>query len=114
MNCVAIFYEEGKGGENYRKKVPLFGKSRGEEAGEIQGNRLVSTILLYLFLTYLNSTSIIDIFLSYSLFEKMDWQLSHLIVYEFHWKLLINKDECDGRTCMFIVCLTSTQCVDAP
>ena len=44
MNCVAIFYEEGKGGENYRKKkVPLFGKSRGEEAGEIQGNRLVST-----------------------------------------------------------------------
>ena len=72
MNCVAIFYEEGKGGENYRKKVPLFGKSRGEEAGEIQGNRLVSTILLYLFLTYLNSTSIIDIFLSYSLFEKMD------------------------------------------
>ena len=74
MNCVAIFYEEGKGGENYRKKVPLFGKSRGEEAGEIQGNRLVSTILLYLFLTYLNSTSIIDIFLSYSL----------LIVYKFH------------------------------
>ena len=41
MNCVAIFYEEGKGGENYRKKkkkVPLFGKSRGEEAGEIQRN----------------------------------------------------------------------------
>ena len=75
MNCVAIFYEEGKGGENYRKKkVPLFGKSRGEEAGEIQGNRLVSTILLYLTLTYLNSTSIIDIFLSYSL----------LIVYKFH------------------------------
>ena len=41
MNCVAIFYEEGKGGENYKKlkKVPLFGKSRGEEAGEIQRNR---------------------------------------------------------------------------
>ena len=38
----------------------------------------------------------------------MDWQLSDLIVYEFHWKRLINKDECDGRTCMFIVCLTST------
>ena len=38
----------------------------------------------------------------------MDWQLSGLIVYEFHWKRLINKDECDGRTCMFIVCLTST------
>ena len=75
MNCVAIFYEEGKGGENYRKKkVPLFGKSRGEEAGEIQGNRLVSTILLYLLLTYLNSTSIIDIFLSYTVLEKMDWQ----------------------------------------
>ena len=71
MNRVAIFYQEGKGGENYRKKeVPLSGKSRGEEAGEIQGNRLVSTILLYLFLTYLNSTSIIDIFLSYSLLEK--------------------------------------------
>ena len=47
MNRVAIFYQEGKGGENYRKKeVPLSGKSRGEEAGEIQGNRLVSTILL--------------------------------------------------------------------
>ena len=108
MNCVAIFYEEGKGGENYRKKkVPLFGKSRGEEAGEVQGNRLVSTILLYLLLTYLNSTSIIDIFLSYSLLEKMDWQLSDLIVCEFHWKRLINKDEFDGRTCMFIVCLTS-------
>ena len=29
-------------------------------------------------------------------------------MYEFHWKRLINKDECDGRTCMFIVCLTST------
>ena len=74
MNCVAIFYEEGKGGENYKKKknkVPLFGKSRGEEAGEIQGNLLVSTILLYLLLTYLNSTSIIDNFLSYSLLEKM-------------------------------------------
>ena len=68
---MAIFYEEGKGGENYRKKkVPLFGKSRGEEAGEIQGNRLVSTILLYLLLTYLNSTSIIDIFLSYILLEN--------------------------------------------
>ena len=41
INCVAIFYEEGKGGENYRKlkKVPLFGKSRGEEPGEIQRNR---------------------------------------------------------------------------
>ena len=40
MNCEAIFYEEGKGGENYRKKkkVPLFGKSRGEEAGENQRN----------------------------------------------------------------------------
>ena len=71
MNCVAIFYEEGKGGENYRKKkVPLFGKSRGEEAGEIQGNRLVSTILLYLLLTYLNNTSIIDIFLSYTVYLK--------------------------------------------
>ena len=44
----------------------------------------------------------------YSLLEKMDWQLSDLIVYEFHWKRLINKDECDGRTCIFIVCLTST------
>ena len=56
-----------------KKKVPLFGKSRGEEAGEIQGNRLVSTIILfYSLLTYLNSTSIIDIFLSYSLLEKMD------------------------------------------
>ena len=86
----------------------MFGKSRGEEAGEIQGKRLVSTILLHLLLTYLNSTSIIDIFLSYNLLEKMDWQLSDLIVYEFHWKRLINKDECDGRTCMFIVCLTST------
>jgi len=21
INCVAIFYEEGKGGENYRKKI---------------------------------------------------------------------------------------------
>ena len=73
MNCVAIFYEEGKRGEKQKKKkVPLFGKSRGEEAREIQGNRLVSTILLYLLLTYLNSTSIIDIFLSYSLLEKMD------------------------------------------
>ena len=40
MNCVAIFYEEGKGVGNYRKKkFPLFGKSRREEAGEIQGNR---------------------------------------------------------------------------
>ena len=74
MNCVAIFFEEGKGGEKQKKKkVPLFGKSRGEEAREIQGNRLVSTIILfYLLLTYLNSTSIIDIFLSYSLLEKMD------------------------------------------
>ena len=71
MNCVAIFYEEGKGGENYRKKkIPLFEKSRGEEAGEIQGNRLVRTVLLYLPLTYLNSTLIIDIFLSYILLEK--------------------------------------------
>ena len=98
-----------KGARNRKKKVPLFGKSRGEEAGEIQGNRLVSTIILfYLLLPYLTSTSIIDIFLSYSLLEKTDWQLSDLIVYEFHWKRLINKDECDGRTCMFIVCLTST------
>ena len=24
MNCVAIFYEEGKGGENYRKKKKKF------------------------------------------------------------------------------------------
>ena len=73
MNCVAIFYEEGKRGEKQKKKVPLFGKSRGEEAREIQGNRLVSTIILfYSLLTYLNSTSIIDIFLSYSLLEKMD------------------------------------------
>ena len=38
----------------------------------------------------------------------MDWQLSDLIVYQFHWKRLINKDECDGRTCIFILCLTST------
>ena len=67
----------------------MFGKSRGEEAREIQGNRLVSTTWLYLLLTYLNSTSIIDIFLSYSVLEKMDWQLSDLIVYEFHWKRLI-------------------------
>ena len=43
MNCVAIFYEEGKRGEKQKKKVPLFGKSRGEEAREIQGNSLVST-----------------------------------------------------------------------
>ena len=27
-----------------KKQVPLFGKSREEEAGEIQGNRLVSII----------------------------------------------------------------------
>ena len=112
INCVAIFYEEGKGGENYRKKkVPLFGKSRGEEAGEIQGNRLVSTILLYLLLTYLNSTSIIDIFLSYSLLEKMDWQLSDLVVYEFPWKRLINKDKCDGRTVMYVYRMLN---IDAP
>ena len=54
---LAFFYEEGKGGENYRKKkqVPLFGEARGEEAGKIQGNRLVSTILLYLILSYLKS-----------------------------------------------------------
>ena len=48
INCVAFFYEEGKGGENYRKKkqVPLFGEARREEAGKIQRNRLVSTIFL--------------------------------------------------------------------
>jgi len=39
-----------------KKKVPLFGKSRGEEAGEIQGNRLVSITSLYLLLSCLNST----------------------------------------------------------
>ena len=59
-----------RGRKLQEKKVPLFGKSRGEEAGEIQGNRLVSTILLYLLLTYLNSTSIIDIFLTYILLEN--------------------------------------------
>ena len=66
LNCVAFFYEEGKGGKNYRKKkqVPLFGKARGEEASKIQGNRLVSTIFLYLILSYLKSKSIIDIILS--------------------------------------------------
>ena len=56
----------------HRHGGDVIGKSRGEEAGEIQGNRLVSTILLYLLLTYLNSTSIIDIFLSYILLEKLD------------------------------------------
>ena len=69
LNCVAFFYEEGKvggggggGGGKLREKkqVPLFGKARGEEAGKIQGNRLVSTIFLYLILSYLKSTSIID------------------------------------------------------
>ena len=32
------------------------GKSRGEEAGEIQGNRLVSITSLSLLLSYVNST----------------------------------------------------------
>ena len=92
MNCVAIFYEEGKGGENYRKlkKSSVVWKIEGRGGW---GNSEKP-------LTYLNSTSIIDVFHSYSLLEKMDWHLSHLIVYEFHWKRLINKDECDGRTCM--------------
>ena len=37
INCVAIFYEEGKGGENYRKKkVPLFGKSREKRLGKFR------------------------------------------------------------------------------
>ena len=73
INCIAFFYEEGKGEENYRKKkqVLLFGKVRGEEAGKIQGNRLVSTIFLYLILSYLKSTSIIDIILSFSLLKKI-------------------------------------------
>ena len=59
-----------KGAKITEKKVPLFGKLRGEEAGEIQGNRFVSTVLLYLLLIYLNSTSIIDIFLSYTVYLK--------------------------------------------
>ena len=71
LNCVAFFYEEGKGGKNYRKKKQVpFGKARGEEAGKIQGNRLVSTIFLYLILSYLKSTSIIDIILSFSPLKK--------------------------------------------
>ena len=76
INCVAFFYEEGKGeggggGELQEKKqVPLFGEARGEEAGKIQGNRLVSTIFLYLILSYLKSTSIIDIILSFSPLKK--------------------------------------------
>ena len=72
INCVAFFYEKGKGGKLQEKKqVPLFGKARGEEAGKIQGNRLVSTIFLYLILSYLNkSTSIIDIILSFSPLKK--------------------------------------------
>lgn len=53
-----------------KKQVPLFGKARGEEAGKIQGNRLVSTIFLYLILPYLKSTSIIDIILSFSPLKK--------------------------------------------
>ena len=39
-----------------KKQVPLFGKSRGEEAGEIQGNRLVSITSLSFLLSYVNST----------------------------------------------------------
>ena len=77
INCVTFFYEKGKGvgveggGELQEKKqVPLFGKARGEEAGKIQGNRLVSTIFLYLILSYLKSTSIIDIILSFSPLKK--------------------------------------------
>ena len=54
-----------------KKQVPLFGKARGEEAGKIQGNRLVSTIFLYLILSYLKSTSIIDIILSFSPLKKI-------------------------------------------
>ena len=61
----------GGGGKLQEKKqVPLFGKARGEEAGKIQGNRLVSTIFLYLILSYLKSTSIIDIILSFSPLKK--------------------------------------------
>ena len=72
LNCVAFFYEEGKGGGKLqeKKQVPLFGKARGEEAGKIQGNRLVSTIFLYLILSYLKSTSTIDIILSFSPLKK--------------------------------------------
>ena len=75
INCIAFFYEKGKGGGGgwelqEKKQVPLFGKARGEEAGKIQGNRLVSTIFLYLILSYLKSTSIIDIILSFSPLKK--------------------------------------------
>ena len=72
INCVAFFYEKGKGGKLQEKKqVPLFGKARGEEAGKIQGNRLVSTIFLYLILSYLKSTSIIYIIVSFSPLKKI-------------------------------------------
>ena len=74
LNCVAFFYEEGRGGGGKlqeKKQVPLFGKARGEEAGKIQGNRLVSTTFLYLILSYLKSTSIIDIILSFSPLKKI-------------------------------------------
>ena len=54
-----------------KKQVPLFGEARGEEAGKIQGNRLVSTIFLYVILSYLKSTSIIDIILSFSPLKKI-------------------------------------------
>ena len=62
-----------KGGKitGKKKQVPLFGEARGEEAGKIQGNHLVSTILLYLILSYLKSTSIIDIILSFSPLKKI-------------------------------------------
>ena len=76
INCVAFFYEEGKGGGGGgggikgKKKVPLFGKARREEAGKIQGNRLVSNIFLYLILSYLKSASIINIILFFSPLKK--------------------------------------------
>ena len=71
LNCVAFFYEEGKGGITGKMQVPLFGKARGDWAGKIQGNCLVSTIFLYLILSYLKSTSIIDIILSSSPLQKI-------------------------------------------
>ena len=73
INCVAFFYEEGKGGGELKEKkqVPLFDKARREEAGKIQGNRLVSNIFLYLILSYLKSASVIDIILFFSPLKKI-------------------------------------------
>ena len=44
IDCVAIFYKEGKGGENYRKKkqVQMSDRQGRKKTRQVQGEYLVS------------------------------------------------------------------------